>query len=114
MNYGEILDQHGTAEERHHEIVKVRVHDGTPGDTEGEVWGGEGAVLPPVHHIRAAVYVGKVTKPMMVWESQIEHELERDSGVSAEIDKDFHIRRDGDFKMNQYPPNITRVYLFEV
>jgi len=74
---------------------------GVPDDTEGE-----DAVWPKIYHIRAAVEVGKVRKPGVVWESQIEHKLKGDSGLSVgiEIDKNSHVRRGGDLRVNQYHP----------
>jgi len=45
------------------------VHTADPSDAESEVGGGDGAGGLIVHPIRAAVEVGEVRKPGMIWES---------------------------------------------
>ena len=119
MNNGEILDYprgHGTAEERHHEIVEVRMHAGVLGDTESEIDGGNDTHWPSIHPIRTAVEVGKVRKPGMIWESQVEREPKWDTGppVIVEVDKNSHICRGGDLQVNQHLPNIACVFLLEI
>ena len=103
MNDSEILDRsrrHGPTKERHHETVEMSAHPVVPADVENEVVGGDDADWLEVYRICAAVEVGEVREPGMIWECQVKHEFKRDNIPSAGADKDSYVRRIGDLEVN--------------
>ena len=87
-----------------------------PDDIESEVVNVDDAGRAGVRRIRATVDVRKVRESGVIWENQVEYKVKRDSGqiVGTDFDKNFDVGRKWDLEVDQHPPNIARVFLFEV